>query len=342
MITRIKWGILGTSYISEVMANAIQESQTSQLVAIGSRSITTAKNFSNKFSIPKIYDDYQNLVNDNDIDAIYLGLPNHLHKEWIIRCAHAGKHILCEKPFVVSIEEAREVISVINQSNVFCMEALMYRCHPFIKKLQELIQSKVIGEVKLYNATYTAHIADIANPTAGGSIRNLGCYPISLVRLLANAEPIEICGTGRLSQKNNTDNQASVILKFADNSIAVISTADDIKMSWQFDVYGTKGHLKVITNPWLPSKDSNQIIIHLDDETAPIEINVNEEKSLYTHQIDLTNMQIMKREAGNAVGITLLDSLGNTIVLETWLQQVKNRNQRPSESTNQSRITEEL
>lgn len=124
----------------------------------------------------------------------------------------AGKHILCEKPFVIS---------------------------------QEIISSKVIGDVKLYNATYTAHIADFANPTAGGSIRNLGCYPISLIRLLANAEPIEIQGTGRMNHKNNTDNQASVILKFDDASMAVVSTADDINMSWQFDVYGTKGSLKV-------------------------------------------------------------------------------------------------
>lgn len=293
MKTTIKWGILGTSYISEVMANAIQESQTSQLVAIGSRSLTTAKNFSNKFSVPRVYNDYQNLLDDNDIDAIYIGLPNHLHKEWIIRCAQAGKNILCEKPFVISVEEAREVISIIKKSNVFCMEALMYRYHPFAKKIQEIIQNKIIGDVKLYNATYTAHIADVANPTAGGSIRNLGCYPISLVRLLANAEPIEIHGTGRINYENNTDNQASVVLKFGDESMAVVSTADDIKMAWQFDVYGTKGFLKVVTNPWLPNVDNNRILIYLNNESAPSEINVIAEKSLYTYQIDITNMQIM-------------------------------------------------
>lgn len=318
----VKWGILGTSHISEVMANAIQESQTSQLVAIGSRSIIKAKNFSYKFSIPKYYDDYQKLINDHDIDAIYIGLPNHLHKEWIIRCAKAGKNILCEKPFVVSSEEAREVISVVEKSNVFCVEALMYRFHPFIKKLEELIQSKCIGETKLYHATYTANIADIANPTAGGSIRNLGCYPISLVRFLARAEPIEICGIGRMNKRNKTDSQASVILKFEDNSMGIISTADDIKMFWQFSVCGTKGYLKAVTNPWLPSCDNNKILVYLFDDTIPEEINVQADKSLYTYQIDFTNMQIMKRDSAND-GISLSDSLGNTIVLETWLRQVK-------------------
>lgn len=194
--------------------------------------------------------------------------------------------------------------------------------------LKILLVNKVIGDVKLYNATYTAHIADIANPTAGGSIRNLGCYPISLIRLLANAEPIEIQGTGRMNHKNNTDNQASVILKFDDASMAVVSTADDINMSWQFDVYGTKGSLKVVTNPWLPNCDNNKILIYLNDETTPSEINVNAEKSLYTYKIDLANMHIMNNSIDDFKEKTLLDSLGNTIVLENWVQQVKTADQK--------------
>lgn len=318
--TLTRWGILGTSFISGVMAKAIHESQNSELVAIGSRSIETAKNFSDKFSIPNYYDDYQKLLENKNIDAIYIGLPNHLHKEWIIRAAEAGKHILCEKPFVISTQEAHEVIAVIKKLKVFCLEALMYRYHPFTKKLQEIIQDKIIGNVKLYNAVYTATISEIANPAAGGSIRNLGCYPVSLVRLLANAEPVEITGLGRMSSKNNTDNQASVILKFADESLAVISTADDIKMCWQFDVYGTKGHLKVISNPWLPDMENNKIQIYLNDQDMPQEITISAEKSLYTYQIDAMN-SLIKNENIEAP-VSLLDSLGNTIVLENWREQI--------------------
>jgi predicted dehydrogenase len=317
----IKWAILGTSYISEVMASAIQESQTSELYALGSRGMEKGNTFASQFAIPKLYNDYQKLLEDEDIDAVYIGLPNHLHKEWMIRCAQAGKHMLCEKPFVISIKEAHEVISAVEAARVFCMEALMYRCHPFAKKLKELIQNKIIGEVKLYNATYTAHIADIANPTAGGSIRNLGCYPVSLIRLLANAEPVEITGVGRMSQENHTDNQASVILKFPDNSLAVVSTADDIKMCWQFDIYGTQGHLKVLSNPWLPSREDNKILIYLNGTETPQEINIRADKSLYTYQIEAVNAHIIDKNAGD--GISLLDSLGNTIVLETWLKQIK-------------------
>lgn len=323
----INWGILGTSFISEVMAKAIHESTTSKLMAIGSRSISKAQNFAEKFSIPKAYDHYQALLDDTEIDAVYIGLPNHLHKEWMMYAAEAAKHILCEKPFVVGIDDAREVISMIEKSNIYCMEALMYRHHPFIKQLQELIQNEIIGKIKLYTATYTANIADIANPTAGGSIRNLGCYPISLVRLLANAEPISICGMGRMNQKNNTDNQASVILHFPDNAMAVVSTADDLEMFWQFEMYGTEGHLKVNTNPWLPSLEDNKILIYRNHEKNPIEINVRADKSLYTYQIDTMNQNILNKRFDN--GVSLLDSLGNTIVLETWLQQVKTKNLMP-------------
>lgn len=322
-LNKVRWGILGTSFISEVMAQAIQESSISQLVAIGSRSASTGKAFADKFSIPTFYTDYHALLNDPEIDAVYIGLPNHLHKEWVVHCAQAQKHILCEKPFVISAKEAKEAFTVVEKSKVFCMEALMYRYHPFSKKLRELIQHKIIGDIKLFNATYTANIAAFANPAAGGSIRNLGCYPISLVRLLANAEPVEITALGRVNQHTANDNQASAILKFENNMMAVVSTADDMDMFWQFEVYGTEGSLKVITNPWLPDRDNNKIIIHYNNEKKTEEINVMAEKSLYTYQIDAMSNKIRNDNSTYHGEVTWQDSLGNITILDTWLQQVK-------------------
>lgn len=316
----VKWAILGTHKISETMATAIQASETSHLSAIGSRSPDKAKSFSTKFSIPKIYDDYHALINDPEIDAVYIGLPNHLHKEWMLKCINAGKHIICEKPFVISVEEAQEVITALENSNVRCMEALMYRHHPIITELQTIIDSNILGKIKLYNATYTANISELANPTAGGSIRNLGCYPISLIRLLAKAEPIEIMGTGRMSKTNNTDNQASVMLKFADESIAMVATADDIDMVSQFDIYGTNGRLHLLSNPWMPTRENNEILIHLNHEELPRVITITAELPLYTYQFDVMNSMIRDKNA--AQGIPLTDSLENTRVLETWREQV--------------------
>lgn len=321
MLTPIRWGILGTSFISEVMANAIQEAGDSQVVAIGSRSADVGNAYARQFSIPKVYTDHQQLLNDPEIDAIYIGLPNHLHKEWIIRCAQAGKHILCEKPFTLSAQEAEEALTVVKQCGVFCMEALMYLYHPFTQQLQSILHNKTLGDVKLYNATYTANIAALANTTAGGSIRNLGCYPVSLIRLLANAEPIRILGQGRANDTAN-DRQASVILTFPDNAMAVISTADDLAMSWQLDIYGTEGSLSVVSNPWLPDREKNTIRIKRNQDDSPQDIHVSADKSLYCYQIEKMNNNIRNQHISAEDRQSWQFSRNNVAVLEAWHRQV--------------------
>ncbi|WP_298627165.1 Gfo/Idh/MocA family oxidoreductase [uncultured Legionella sp.] len=335
----VRWAILGTSFISEVMAKAIHASATSQLVAIGSRTVASAQQFAHQFSIPKIYDDYQKLLEDQDIDAVYIGLPNHVHKEWILRSAYAGKHILCEKPLVLTFEEAEEVIAAIDETKVFCMEALMYRFHPFTQKLQELFKQQILGDIKLFQAIYTAPIADLANPVAGGSIRNLGCYPISLIRLLAGSEPIELIATGRLNPKTQADNQASALLTFEHGVMAVVSTADDLEMVWQFDVFGTKGHLKVLSNPWLPETTNNKFLIQLYDDSKSYEVTVEAEKPLYTYQIDTVNNHIMTGGySKDSDAMSLIDSVANIKILEAWLKQVESR-KAPSNTMGDAKVS---
>lgn len=316
----IRWGILGTSFISEVMAKALKESTTSQLVAVASRALATGKAFATAFKIARIYTDYQELLDDKEIDAVYIGLPNHLHKEWIIRAARAGKHILCEKPLVLTAADVQEIIPIIEQAHVVCMEALMYMYHPLTQRLKELVQKKTIGDIKLYTAIYSANIAAIANPIAGGSIRNLGCYPISLIRLLEDKEPVALTAMGRLNTRK-IDTQASIILKFSNECMATISTSDEIDMFWQFDIYGTKGNIKVISNPWLPAKE-NKLYVFPDNEQNPIEFTINAHHSLYTYQIDELNRQIINNDIANFNAAALRNSLGNALVLERWIDKV--------------------
>ncbi len=133
------------------------------------RSKATGEAFAKRFSVARHYDDYQALLNDKHIQAVYIGLPNHLHKEWIIRAAQAGKHILCEKPFVLNAIEAHEALAAVETAQVICMEALMYRHHPLIAKLKELVHGNLLGEIKLYQAVYTADIAALANTVAGAA-----------------------------------------------------------------------------------------------------------------------------------------------------------------------------
>lgn len=319
-IRKIKWGILGTKWISAVMVDAIQKSTTSEVIAVGSRDVTRAMEFAQKHQIKKYYNNNE-LLTDPEIDAIYIGLPNHLHKEWIIRCAQAGKHILCEKPFVLNMQEAQEAFDAVKKHHVFCMEALMYRCHPFIVRLEELMDAKKIGDIQSITATYNVNIAAEENHTAGGAIRSLGCYPASLVRLLLKEEPQHILGMGKVDDKKKSDNVSVAICRFKNDVIATITTSDTIDWWWQFTIFGTKGIIDVETNPWLPS-ESNRLVIKIGDQTEIVEVNA--EKSLYSYQIDYVGHQIIEKinEPKNP-GVTWEHTLGNVAFLENWLTQVK-------------------
>jgi predicted dehydrogenase len=226
---------------------------------------------------------------------------------------------------VISVEEAQEVIAVAEAQTeakaLFCMEALMYRCHPLTRKLVQLVNEKVVGDIKLITATYTASIEKKANPKEGGAIRNLGCYPVSLVRLLAG-EPTEILGTGRVSETSGNDNQASVILKFANNVMAVVSTADDVEMTWKFNILGTEGSIDVISNPWKPEQGDNKIIITSHDSHEQSELIVSTDHPLYAYQIDVVGNYHLGNYPVDEMRISLADSLGNVRVVEEWRSQV--------------------
>lgn len=315
---KIKWAILGTSYISEVLAKAIKQSKTGELIAVCSRSMKSAQAFSDKFSSVKSYDDINQLLLDDSIDAIYNGLPNHLHKETTILAAKAGKHVLCEKPFAHHAGAALEMIEAVKQADVFCMEAFMYRSHPLTAKLKALLTSKVIGEVRFYQAVYTADIVDIANQTAGGAIRNLGCYPVSLVRLLAK-EPVFMSASGRFRNNNKEqDSQASALLTFENGVQASITTADDMPFTWQFIACGTKGSLRVVTNPWLPIQDENIIEIYGPENSLRETVKVTADMPLYSYQIDVMAQCIYEPQLREKLGVSLVDSLNNIKVLDEW------------------------
>lgn len=333
MMKKIKWGILGTSPISEVMAKAIIESETGELVAIASRSDERGRIFASNFSLKKVYSDCELLLADPSIDVVYIGLPNHVHKEWILHAAQAGKHILCEKPLVLTKEEALLVISAATRANVLCMEALMYRHHPFIDQLKGVIKENRLGKIRHINGLYCANIAHRANTIAGGSIRNLGCYPISLLRYLLDEEPTSMVSTGRIGEKEAV-RQASAVFQFANGAMATISTADDLEMVWRFEVFGTKADLLVQSNPWLPAQEGNLALVKDKKGNDLCQIATSASKPLYSYQIDAM---------GNALGsspkvqslISLEDSLGNIQILEQWMTQVLAASVWPSSPSNE-------
>lgn len=319
----IKWGILGTSFISEQMAAAIVESSSGELYAVASRDAVKANNFAKTYSMPKVYSNYDDLVADPNLDAIYVGLPNHVHKEWTIKSLEAGKHVLCEKPLALDEHEVLAMMNTAKAKGLICMEAIMYRCHPLIQEIKTLIQQKVLGTIELFQATYTAPIAHLANPVAGGAIYNLGCYPLSLIQYLSEAKPISLNAFGiPNSDHPQNDTRASLILGFDDQSIASISVSDDLAMSWQFNIWGGLGRLELHTNPWFPTAGEQLFKLYLSQEEKPREIRLHSELSAYTYQINTMNALIKNPTTPLPEQIGLQESLTNIRYLKEWRDKV--------------------
>jgi predicted dehydrogenase len=333
---RRKWLILGTSFIS--MAKAIQDSSSGMIAAVGGRNQEKLQAFAEKFAISKFDTDYDKLINDPEVEAVYIGLPNHLHKEYIIRCAKAGKHILSEKPFVISVAEADEVKEVLAKANVFCLEALMYRYHSFITRLRQMLAHNSIGDIHLFEATYNADIVNIANKVEGGAIRNLGCYPISLVRMLAGSEPLLSDITGTLNPQTKADTTASVTLTFPDGKKAFIKTSDSMQKAWQFTIHGSKGQIKLLTNPWMPVQGICQLAVVSNSGHVIFE-KVDDSKPLYSHQIDLLGSAMASGKMDSVLNMTIEDSCNNVKVLESWREQVIQLNLRATHAPEEKALS---
>jgi len=179
----LKWGIIGAGSIAKVFANGLRFAKSGELEAIASRTPGKADTLADIFDVAKRYDSYEALLADEAIDAVYVSTIHPAHLEPVVMAAEAGKHILVEKPIAMNAAEARTM--------VFLMEAFMYRCHPQIAKMVELIQSGAIGDVLLirsefgFHAPFNATSRTYSNELGGGGIMDVGCYPASMVRLIA-------------------------------------------------------------------------------------------------------------------------------------------------------------
>jgi predicted dehydrogenase len=177
----LSWGILGTGRIAGIFAKQLSQSKTGKLAAVGSRSQSSADKFAAEHRVPRAHATYEALLADSQVQAVYITTPHPLHAKWCLKAAAAGKHILCEKPLTLNHTEAVAVVAAARKHNVFLMEAFMYRCHPQIAKLIELLRKKVIGEVRVIHASFGFHrdfnpeVRLFKNALGGGGILDVGC-----------------------------------------------------------------------------------------------------------------------------------------------------------------------
>lgn len=335
MNNKLNWGILGTGNIAKTFADALLQSQTGVLRAVGSRTQESAQKFCAEYSGAAAHGSYDALLADPNVQAIYISLPNHLHCEWTIRCAQAGKHILCEKPLATNLAEAMTMLEAVRRADVFFMEAFMYRCHPQTAKLASLIRENAIGNVRLIQAHFSYNMGGeklenirMQNESAGGALMDVGCYAASVARLIAGAangqdfsEPIELKAVGHIGENSRVDEWTTAVLKFPNDVLANLSCGTQVNIDSTLRVWGDAGNIE-IPNPWFPGKDGSvgKILLSRDGQKTE-EIEVPSDVPLYALEADTVAQHIANRQAP-APSMTWLDSIGNQKTLDLWREQI--------------------
>ncbi|KAH8170204.1 oxidoreductase family, NAD-binding rossmann fold domain-containing protein [Sarocladium implicatum] len=272
--TPLRWAILGTSFISHTVVSAIQSSPSSTVVSVFGRDQARLTSFADKFNIPVRHStSIGDLLDDATapVDVVYVGLPSHLHAEATIAAAKRGKAILSEKSLATTMKDSEEMIKAVREAGVFFMEGLMYRCHPLITKIGEILKAGTLGDVLSIEGHYSSNIWKKANPLGKGTIYNLGCYPVSLLQFVMEctngaasftAAGRKVSGLGNVATDGGVRHvrDAALVMRFANGTLATIQSSDSHGKSFSFTVQGSQGTLRCITNPWLPSAGEDNVV----------------------------------------------------------------------------------
>lgn len=330
MSNTLGWGIISTGRIAGIFARGLAASATGKLIAVASRSPEKAAQFATEFGASRSHGSYEALLADPEVQAVYIATPHPQHVEWVIRAAEAGKRILCEKPIGVNHAEAMVMVEAAREHGVMLMEAFMYRCHPQLEKVLEIVSSGVLGDVKLiqaefgFQAGFNPESRLWANDAAGGGIMDVGCYPISFTRRVAGLlvdkpflNPIEINATGKLHSESGVDEVATASLKFSSGLIAQISTSVAISLESGARLYGTEGMLH-IPDPWNPPDDKPELLIHRHQGGKIVETyTVPAPPDQYGCEAD-EFAQALAAGQREVSAMPMEDTLGNMQTLDAW------------------------
>ena len=322
-MTRISWGILSTARIGlEKVIPAMQKGRYSVISAIASRKHEKAEKVARKLGIPKAYGSYEELLADDEIQAIYIPLPNHLHVEWTIKSLEAGKHVLCEKPIGVNSQEAVYLQKQVkNFPHLKVMEAFMYRHHPQWQRVKKLVDEGTLGQLKNVHSMFSYYNddpTDIRNQVdiGGGGILDIGCYCISVSRFLFSNEPKRVSGTLEYDPQLRVDRLASGVLEF-EKGTSTFTCSTQLTNHQRVYVFGTRGRIEIET-PFTPSPDQPPNI-RLQKGSKLKEI-VCEVCDQYTIQGDLFSQAILN---DTNVPTPLEDGIANMKVIDGIIMSSK-------------------
>jgi len=247
---KICWGVLGAARIARTkVIPGMQRSAECEVIALASRSLETARAASASLGVPRAYGSYEELLDDPDVDAVYIPLPNHLHVPWSIKAAEAGKHVLCEKPIGLDADDARKLLAVRDRTGVLIQEAFMVRTHPQWLAVREEVRRGRIGELRVIQMAFSYFNRDPGNVRnqsgiGGGALMDIGCYPIVLSRFLFGEEPVRVIASVDRDPEFGTDRLTSALLDFRGGQCAFTCSTQLVPYQ-RTQVLGTRGRIEV-------------------------------------------------------------------------------------------------
>jgi D-xylose 1-dehydrogenase (NADP+, D-xylono-1,5-lactone-forming) len=251
----LRWGLLGTARINRMLIPPLRASAGNRLLAVGSRDAARANAYAKEWGIERAYGSYEELLADPDVDVVYIPLPNHLHAEWTIRAARAGKHVLCEKPLALSVAEVDAMEAAARQGGIVLAEAFMYRHHPQTLKVRDLVQAGALGALRFVRGTFSFKLdrpedVRLRPEWGGGCLWDVGCYPLSFARFVLGTEPVEVFGSSVVGPTGIDETFAGQLV-FPGGTLVQIDAGFRVPFRTGMELAGTEGTI-VVPQPWKP------------------------------------------------------------------------------------------
>jgi predicted dehydrogenase len=320
MDKKLNWGLLSTANINQALITPLRASNRTHLLAVASRNITNAEAYAREWKIPRAHGSYEALLADPEIDVIYNPLPNHLHAEWTIKALKAGKHVLCEKPFALTLAEVDAMSQAARETGKVLAEAFMYRHHAQTLKVKEIVDSGKLGKLELIKGAFTFFLkreGDIRakKEMGGGSIWDVGCYPISYARTIVGAEPVEVFGW-QSTGPTGIDESFYGQMKFANDVYAQFDSGFKSPDRASIEIVGTEASL-IIPDPFKPGKTSEIYLSRSHNKREAIKIKGTE---LYLGEVEDMCDAVMNNKTPR---ISHSDSRANVAVILALLESAK-------------------
>ena len=317
----LRWGLLGAARINRSVIPAIRESPRSELVAVASRDPARAAAYAHEWGIPRSFGRYEEMLADDEIDVVYNPLPNGLHAEWTIRAARAGKHVLCEKPLAITVEEVDAIAETARQAGVVIAEGLMYRHHTLTREVKAMVERGTLGELRVVRGCFTFPLtreADVRlDPTLGGGcLWDLGVYPISYARLMTGTEPLEAFGWQTLGP-TGVDVDFAAQLRFPANVVLQCDTGFRAAFRRDVEIVGSEASL-FVPNPFKPGPSEPVHLVRGEDRQT-IQV-AGSEAHLYLGEVeDLADAVLLARKPA----VSLADSRGTVAAVVALLASAR-------------------